>query len=153
MTFRRTNNRYLLFTFLGIVIAAGCKKDDEDPVAPIITFDSITATTVEQFNNSIQIGILYEDYQGDLGREDPDDYSLRVRDARLGDYDWYHIPPMTPDNNELHIKGKYILELDPLFLMGTGTQESTTLTIQLQDKAGNWSNSIVTPVVLVVDSI
>ena len=153
MKFRSTNNFYFLIAFLGIAISTGCKKEDENPVAPIISFDTISATTVEQFNNSIQIGILYEDYQGDLGREDPDDFSLRVRDARLSDYDWYHIPPMTPDNQELHIKGKYILELDPLFLMGTGTQESTTLTIQVQDKAGNWSNSIVTPVVLVVDSL
>ncbi len=149
----KRNNLLVLFVISVITIGMGCKKDEADPVAPIITFDSISATTVEQFNNTIQIGILYEDYQGDLGRQDPDDYSLRVRDARLSDYDWYHIPPMTPNDQELHIKGKYLLELDPLFLMGTGTQESTTITIQVQDRAGNWSNSIVTPVVLVLDSI
>jgi hypothetical protein len=153
MMITRSNISFILLSITGLLSIMGCKKEDEDPVAPVITFDSISATTVEQFNNTIQIGILYEDYQGDLGRQDPDDYSLRVRDARLGDFDWYHIPPMTPDNQELHIKGKYLLELDPLFLMGTGTQESTTLTIQIQDRAGNWSNSIVTPVVLVVDSI
>jgi hypothetical protein len=37
--------------------------------------------------------------------------------------------------------------------MGSGTQESTSFTIQLQDNAGNWSNTITTPVVLVVDSL
>lgn len=151
--FLRKYKSFAWLAIVGFALFVGCKKEDEDPVAPIITFDTISASTVEQFNNTIQIGILYEDYQGDLGRQDPDDYSLRVRDARLSDYDWYHIPPMTPNDQELHIKGKYILELDPLFLMGTGTQESTTLTIQIQDRAGNWSNSIVTPVVLVVDSL
>jgi hypothetical protein len=51
------------------------------------------------------------------------------------------------------IKGNYVVTLDPLFLMGSGTQESTSFTIQLQDNAGNWSNTITTPVVLVVDSL
>lgn len=136
------------------VAIASCKKnDDEKPAPPVIAFTNISATTVEQFNNSIQINFTYEDYQGDLGRQDPDDYSLRVLDARLGDYDWYHIPPMTPDEQELHIKGTYLLTIDPIFILGLSAQESTTFSLQLQDRAGNWSNIIETPVVLVVDSL
>lgn len=144
----------LLLAMCVALAITSCKKDsDEKPTAPVIEFKSISAGTVEQFNNSVQITLSYEDYQGDLGRQDPDDYSLRILDARLANYDWYHIPPMTPDNQELHIKGNYVVTLDPLFLMGSGTQESTSFTLQLQDNAGNWSNTITTPVVLVVDSL
>ena len=132
---------------------SSCRKEDERPVAPILTFQSISATTVEQFNNNPIIKFVYEDFQGDLGETDPDNYSLRVKDSRLSEYDWYHIPPMTPDLQELHIKGIYSLELPALFLLGSGTEETTTLLVQIRDRAGNWSNIINTPNVLVVDSL
>jgi len=60
---------------------------------------------VEEFQNNIVITFSYEDYQGDLGEMDADAYSVRIKDNRLSDYDWYHIPPMTPEMQELHIKG------------------------------------------------
>ena len=139
--------------FAVIIFTSACKKKEEHPEAPVITFKSMSASTVEQFNNSIVISFSYEDFQGDLGQQDPDDYSLRVKDARLPDYDWYHLPPMTPDMAELHIKGDYALELDPLFILGNGTEESTHFSIEVRDRKGNWSNIVETPNVLVVDSI
>jgi len=145
--------RLIFIAFLIVVCCISCKKDEDKPVAPIIAFQSISVSTVEQFNNNPIVKFTYEDYQGDLGETDPDNYSLRVKDSRLGDFDWYHIPPMTPDLKELHIKGSYTLELPSLFLLGSGTQENTQLTIQIRDRAGNWSNIINTPNVLVVDSL
>lgn len=123
------------------------------PVAPIITFKSISVSTVEQFNNNPVIQFTYEDYQGDLGEVDPDNYSLRIKDSRLSDFDWFHIPPMTPDLKELHIRGTYSLEIPSLFLLGSGPSENAILTIQIRDRAGNWSNIISTPNVVVVDSL
>ncbi len=132
---------------------AGCKKKDTNPVNPSISFVSVSDNTVEQFNNSVIVTFDYEDWQGDLGETDPDNYSLRLKDSRLTGFDWYHIPPMTPELKELHVKGTYLLELNPLFLMGNGSQESTSLTIQIRDRAGNWSNEITTPLIAVVDSL
>lgn len=152
MEFKNTLT-YLFTCCITLLFFGGCKKDDDSPVAPVITFQSISVINVEQFNNNPIIKFAYEDFQGDLGEIDPDNYSLRVKDSRLSDYDWYHIPPMTPDLKELHIKGVYSLELPALFLLGSGTQESTSLTIQIRDRAGNWSNIISTPNVLVVDSL
>jgi hypothetical protein len=132
-----------------IMCMTSCKKEDEKPVEPVIEFKSISATEVTQFTNEIQITFSYEDMQGDLGQADPDAYSLRVKDDRLEDFDWYHIPPMTPDMQELHIKGDYVVTLTPLFLLGSGGNETTRFTLQLRDRAGNWSNQIVTPVVTI----
>lgn len=132
-----------------IMLFASCKKEDEKPVEPVIAFKSISATEVTQFNNEIQITFTYEDMQGDLGQTDPDAYSLRVKDDRLEGFDWYHIPPMTPDMQELHIKGQYVVTLTPLFLLGSGGNETTRFTLQLRDRAGNWSNQIITPVVTI----
>lgn len=136
-----------------LILIFSCKKKEDNPVAPVIEFKSISGTEVVQFNNNLQIMLTYEDYQGDLGNADPDVLTLRVKDSRLSDYDWYHVPPMTPNNEELHIKGSYSIELDPLFLMGNGTQEQTSFSVEIRDRAGNWSNAIRTPNVLIVDSL
>lgn len=144
--------KYLIFS-CSLVMCLGCKKQDEPHFAPKLEFKSVSATEVEQFNNNLLITIGYEDEQGDLGTTDPDDYSLRIKDSRLSGYDWYHLPPMTPDQQSLHIKGTYSIELDPLFLIGTGSQEVTTISIEIRDRQGNWSNIVKTPIVLIVDSL
>lgn len=144
-------SRLTLVVFL--LAASSCKKEEPIPVAPQIIFTRISASTVEQFNNSITVEFQYEDHQGDLGEPDPDNYSLRIKDSRLLNFDWYHIPPMTPDLQELHIKGYYSVQLPVLFILGNGSQETASFTLQLRDRAGHWSNIIATPNVLIVDSL
>lgn len=144
---------FWLFALVLVVFLAGCKKEEETPLNPTITFRSISDVEVTEFNNNIVIKFDYEDWQGDLGELDPDVYSLSVKDSRLAEPDWYHIPPMTPELQELHIKGTYSVEIPPLFLLGNGSQETTTLTLQIRDRAGNISNQVSTPVVLIVDSL
>jgi hypothetical protein len=56
---------------------------------------------------------------------------------------------MTPDQQELHIKGSYSVTLNQVFLLGNGASETTKFTVQIQDRAGNWSNEVVTPVVTI----
>jgi hypothetical protein len=139
----------IIFLLISIVVFSSCKKEEEDPIAPVLEFKSISSTSVVQFDNSIVVTFGYEDYQGDLGHQDPDIVSLRVKDARLDEADMYHIPPMTPEEQELHIKGTYSVNLNHVFLLGNGASETTKFTIQIQDRAGNWSNEVVTPVVTI----
>lgn len=148
-----TGLRNKLFGFVLIFLFCTCKKREENPQAPIISLINVSELTVEEFNNTVVINISYEDYQGDIGENDPDKNSLRVRDSRLSDDNWYHLPPMTPDMKNLHIKGTYSIELDPLFLLGIGTQEDAKFSIGLKDRNGNWSNTVTTPNVLIVDSL
>jgi hypothetical protein len=145
--------RKILLIALCSTILWSCKKDDEaDPSAPIITFKAISHTEVEEFTNNITITFTFEDFQGDIGFTDNDQLSLRVKDSRLDADDWYHVPPMTPNLQELHIKGEYSVDLNPLFLLGNGSHETTTFTLQLKDRQGNWSNQIVSPDVLINDT-
>ena len=144
--------KLLFAVLLALVIGQGCKKDEPD-LFPEIEFVSISETEVEEFSNLIEVVIGYSDYDGDLGTVDADDLSLRVKDSRLSEFDWYHVPPLTPDLQELQIEGEFSVELNPLFLLGNGDEESTEFTIQLRDRAGNWSNQIVTPPVIIRDSL
>ena len=88
-----------------------------------------------------------------MGTIDADDLTLRVKDSRLGDFDWYHVPPLTPNSEELEIEGVFSVQLNPLFLLGNGVEESTNFTFQLKDQAENWSNQITTPTVIIRESL
>lgn len=141
--------RITAFLFLFIMLFS-CKKEEEDPAAPEIAFISISESQVTSYNNEVYVVFSYEDSQGDLGNQDPDIYSLRVKDARLSNPDEYHIPPMTPNGEELHIKGEYRVKLNTLFLLGNGNSETTKFSLQIRDRAGNWSNTIETSSVIIV---
>ncbi|MEY3397714.1 MAG: hypothetical protein RL220_308, partial [Bacteroidota bacterium] len=64
----------------------------------------------------------------------------------------YHIPPMTPGMQELHITGTYTINLNPLFILGNSDEESTYFTLQITDRKGNLSNQVVTPSITITDT-
>ena len=127
----------------------GCRKADEVDPIPVLTFEAISSTDVVQFENLIVLTLGYTDQDGDLGQADPDEHTLRIKDDRLEEYDWYHIPPLTPNLEQLNISGTFEVELTPLFLLGSGSSESTRFTVQIQDRAGHWSNPVLTPEVTI----
>lgn len=136
--------------FLLLFAFSGCRKEGETDLAPVIEFVAISHDEVENFANSVRVTIAYNDADGDLGSPDPDENTVRVKDARLPDFDWYHLPPLTPDLMALSIEGAFVIELNPLFILGNGTQETTSFTVQVRDRAGNWSNVVNTPVVRII---
>tara|TARA_B110000503_G_C7135993_1_gene408796 strand:+ start:1219 stop:1707 length:489 start_codon:yes stop_codon:yes gene_type:complete len=130
-----------------------CKPDDAVLEAPEISIASIDPLLVVAFENPIEVILRYRDAQGDLGEADPDNPTLRVRDSRLEGDDWYHIPPLTPNSIELSIAGDFMVQIPPLFLLGNGSQESTTLSFQLFDRAGNGSNVVTSETILILDTL
>ncbi len=131
------------------LLLLGCRKSDEVDPIPVLTFESISEADVVQFENLVTLTLGYTDQDGDLGEEDPDALSLRIKDDRLEDYDWYHIPPLTPCLDDLNISGTFEVELPPLFLLGSGSSEATRFTVQIRDRAGNWSNPVQSPEVVI----
>ncbi len=51
------------------------------------------------------------------------------------------------------IEGELTIKINSLFLLGNGSQELTSFTIKMVDRAGNWSEEITTPQVTIRDSI
>lgn len=147
------NLHYISILFFGVIALASCKKEEEINRIPEIEFQEISETMVLSFENAVVVTVRYMDENGDIGFVDPDEYALRIKDARLSDYDWYHIPPLTPELQELDIEGSFSVTLDPLFILGSSEQESTSFSIQIKDREGNWSNTIETPEVTIVESM
>ncbi len=131
-----------------------CKKETSDERegyadTPAIELVSINTTTVKQFQDSVIIVISYKDANGDLGRTNPDDNSLYIKDARLPAADYYHIPPITPDDVTLKTRGTIRIVVPTLFLLGNGGNESTQLQLKIKDMADNWSNELsIGPIII-----
>jgi hypothetical protein len=137
---KKINTYYITFIPF-LLLTVGCKKE-KVPVVPSISIEKVSTYAVEEYNNAIEVTISYEDHQGDIGTTDPDEHSLFVADERFPEQDGYHLDPLTPDLQTLHIRGSLRVSLRPLFIMGTDSTETTKLTFELRDRAGNVSNRV-----------
>ena len=143
----------LLILFAISLLFFGCKKEDlrDDMDVPYISIRRITPTEVQEFTESILLEIAYEDGNGDLGFHDPDALSLSVQDSRLETPDYYHIPPLAPDGEEIYIKGTFNIYLNTTFLIGVGSSEKLRYTVRIKDRAENWSNTVTSEEITVVE--
>ena len=124
-----------------------CKEKDETIFN--ITLINTSPLSIQEFQENINVEIEYEHSKGFMGFYDPDYLSLEVKDSRLNNPDYYHLIPLNPPNNELSIKGVINLEIDAPFILGNGNSETLFFTIRIQDREGNWSNEISTPLIYV----
>ncbi len=135
----------ILITFAILAGLFSCKKKTEpDLVYPTILGISLSTTSVKQFEESVTLTISYKDGDGDLGAENPDSAVVFVQDSRLDKPDKYHIPPLAPLGSELSIQGKITITLNSTFLIGNGTAEDITYSVELKDRAGHRSNTFTT---------
>jgi hypothetical protein len=141
-------NRNIALSLTGIMfLSFGCKEvvNTTGNPSPRIALVKIEPTTVKQFTDSLKITFTYEDGDGDLGFENADINSLEVQDERLQKTDTYYIPPLAPTDAKIRIKGQLTMNLRNVFLLGTGNIETTSFTLRIKDRAGNFSNPIKTP--------
>ena len=130
-----------LFLFACIIIL-GCKKDNVN-TAPYIEFLSITPDSVTQFTDQVTINLRFEDTQGNLGHSNPDSLTMYVKDSRLSQADYFHLPPFTPDTS-LNINGQLQINVGSPYLFGNGGVEYVKYNIKVRDYSGLWSNEIIT---------
>ncbi|HIA05834.1 MAG TPA: hypothetical protein EYN71_03840 [Flavobacteriales bacterium] len=142
------------FSILLLVMIAclACKKEELSK-SPVIELVEITPLSLVQYSAPVYITIGYSDLDGDIGYESPDEYALQIKDNRLTNPDWYHVPPLAPIESNVAIEGDLTIKISTLFLLGNGSQEFTSFTIKIQDRAGNWSEEITTPQVTIRDSL
>lgn len=130
---------------ISLLLILSCKKEDETySTTPEIEFISLTPSTTPEFSQDVRLVIKYKDGDGDIGTEDPDSYSLFVKDARLPNADEYHVQPLSPPGSNIQIEGELKIKLAGLFVIGTDSTEKTSFKVKLKDRAGNFSNEIST---------
>lgn len=121
-----------------------CKKEEKYSNTPAIEFVSLSPSSTTEFSRNIKLVISYKDGDGDIGTDDPDAYTLLIKDARLPNADEFHIQPLTPPGSAIQIEGELNISLPGLFVLGTDSTETTSFNVKLKDRAGNWSNEVST---------
>jgi hypothetical protein len=129
-----------------------CSLTDKalDERAPHIELIGLSKDTLRQFEDTLFITLFYQDNNGDLGFENPNENSIFVKDNRLSSFDGFYIGPLAPLNNSLSIQGKLILQLPPLFVLGNANFQTTSFAIYMVDREGNSSNEIQTPSITII---
>ncbi|MDG2059078.1 MAG: hypothetical protein P8J34_02865 [Flavobacteriales bacterium] len=137
----------ILFVSLLVFIISSCKKEDDSLFN--ISLLSTSPISLQEFQENIIVEIEFEHSEGFMGFYDPDYLSLEVKDSRLTNADYYHLIPLNPPDNELEIRGIIQLEIDAPFILGSGNLETLFFTMRIQDREGEWSNDISTPLISV----
>lgn len=140
--------RKLLILF-AIVALWSCSKDEPFDDVPTLELVSIGPKSVVQFEDSVVISLAYEDGNGDLGGFPADSVNLFVVDNRIGVPFEFRIQELVPGGAEVPIQGTLNVTIQNLYITGTGTQESVTFDIYAYDRAGNKSNVVKTPAIVV----
>ena len=139
--------RNTLYILIYTCLFLSCNKEDDSVFH--LSLISTNPTELIEFQENIILEIEYEHSEGFIGFYDPDYLSLEVKDSRLEIADYYHLIPLNPPDNQLFIKGSINLKIDAPFLLGSGNLETLFYTIRIQDREGNWSNEISTPLITV----
>jgi len=156
--------RQRFFWFVMVVGMLSCTKENttivsvNDPLPgpdeiPEIEWVGLSATTLKAGVDSLAFTIRYTDGDGDLGTEDPDIPSIELvdqRDPTTLVFN-YHVPPLAPPGAEIALTGTLKIVLDHTILLDENhTSETTTYTLRLKDRAGNWSNTLESETVTIV---
>lgn len=137
-----------------LLVISACGKDEDSEseftVTPAIEFVSIAPGTVKELSDAFNITISYKDGDADLGTADPDTTNLYIIDARNQLTYKYRIRDLSPLKDKPNIQGTLKIEMPPTGVFDeNASQETTTYSIYLFDKAGHKSNTIQTSVLTI----
>lgn len=140
-----------VLSMLALLGLTGCKKTaiKELDKAPNIRIESVSPTTVQAFTGRTEVLLQYEDGDGDQGSLHPDSLMLEVQDDRLTAPDFYFVPPLSPEGSTVPVRGTIRFRLNGTFLFGNGASEVTQYSIRLRDRSGQWSNTVLTPQIII----
>jgi hypothetical protein len=119
---------------------------------PVIEFENISTTDVVEYQDTIIFTIFYQDGNGDIGTLDPDASTIELIDNRdsVNLIFNYHLSPRSPAGSEIAIQGTLDVVLEhSIILDDNNASEETTFSLRIKDAAGNWSNRVDSPTVVV----
>ena len=141
--------RYV-FLLLSLALLA-CENEGVvfSPV-PEIKLLSISSTQVQAQKDSIVFEIEYTDGDGDLGTNDDQIRNLFLTDQRINLVHEFRVQQLAPDGADIPITGSLNIVLPNTLITDSSTQQSVTFTLYVVDRAGNESNVVESPEIIVV---
>ena len=144
--------KQLATLILGVcLLISSCKKDKIDKsTVPKIEFVSISPATVVEYKDSINITISYDDYDGDIGENDPNLKNLFVTDSRNNVTYEYRISQLSPNGSIIHIKGNLNTIIKNTAITNNANSQAVSYSVYLKDRAGNQSNVVSTSAITII---
>jgi len=155
-------------TALVMVFLTGCIKPDEFPPEPMIRMVTVDKTEVEQGIEAFTFIIEFQDGDGDLGSSDSDSPSnILITDLRTPDFEGgnFKITEEIPQRGVSGaISGEILVEYNgTCCIVGIDqccgdvlpescknvVSDTVVFTIQLLDRAGNFSNIVESPPIVI----
>jgi hypothetical protein len=134
----------LVMQIILIAILLSCSKEEEvENVEPVLTFESMTPSTVGELLEEIVVKFYYSDADGNLGENDASVKNLFITDSRNEVVSSFRVKQLAPDNSTIAIEGSLNVTISPLVITDGSTSEIGTFSIYMVDRAGNKSNVII----------
>jgi hypothetical protein len=133
-----------------LLLVWGCKKSEGYSNVPSIKFVSLTPNPAVKDSSPVKITIECTDGDGDVGENVPDAKNLFVTDSRNNVTYAFRISQLAPNDAGVIIRANLNINLNPQgFVDDNNTTETVTYSVYLKDRAGNSSNTITTPSLLI----
>lgn len=147
--------RYSLLSLLFAVAIMSCKEETlpGDPISPVpsIELRNVSPGTVTAFSDSLVFELYYIDGDGDLGFEEADSAVVYLTDTRFPLTEQFHVQPLSPPGTEIIISGIWQVVLPYTILEDEfASSEQAVFSIQIRDRAGNFSNTVLSEPVTVI---
>lgn len=142
--------KYLIYLLIPMVLA--CTREVELSEIPSIELEAAGPSTVVALQDSLYFELSYSDGDGDLGENSPDVKNLFLRDERIDLIYRFRIRSLVPDEASVPIRGTLYFSLPNTIITNGAGSEDVQYSIWVEDRAGNKSNTVTTPVITVVDS-
>jgi PIN domain nuclease of toxin-antitoxin system len=134
--------RFITYFALVAVLLSCSKEEGQENVEPVLTFDSMTPTTVNELVEEIVLKFSYNDGDGNLGENDASVKNLFITDSRNQVVNSFRVKQLSPDNSTIAIEGSLNVTISPLVITDGSTSEKGTFSLYMTDRAGNKSNVI-----------
>ncbi len=122
-----------------------CLKPPDYSVVPFIQLDSVSKVHIQAGFDSVTFFIYFTDGDGDIGSDT--EPNLFMLDDRTGYTDSIKVPYINPPGTIKAISGTIAYTRSQFICIPGRKTDSVRYTVQLQDRAGNLSNAIVTPTI------
>lgn len=161
--------KYLIIILLSAFALSSCKKPDEFPVIPAVTYKSIySSRNAQGYDDKLTVLLDFTDGDGDVGYKDPglndpifddpnsqyyNNYVANLFQYKNGVWISYptilplggRLPFLTPETKNKSIKGEIACDFDvPL----QATQDTFRLEVFIYDRALHQSNKVNTDAII-----
>lgn len=142
-------NVFYIFSLLLVAGLTSCKEDGGEIFSPVpeIELISVSPTQVVAFRDSIVFEISYTDGDGDLGSMTEN--NLFIEDDRIQVTHGFRVQEIVPNGERVPITGTLRVILPNTIITDGSTSQSVTFMVYMKDQAGNESNHIASPPIMV----